>query len=34
VPGLTFIGLLFQLDNASANLLGMDRDAAYLAGRW
>jgi putative flavoprotein involved in K+ transport len=34
VPGLSFLGLLFQLDNGSANLLGMARDAAYLAGRW
>jgi putative flavoprotein involved in K+ transport len=34
VPGLSFLGLLFQLDNASANLLGMERDAAYLASRW
>ena len=34
VPGLTFIGLLFQHDNASANLAGVARDAAYLAARW
>lgn len=34
VPGLSFLGLLFQLDNGSANLIGMQRDAAYLAGRW
>jgi putative flavoprotein involved in K+ transport len=34
VPGLTFIGLLWQLDNASANLAGVARDAEYLASRW
>jgi putative flavoprotein involved in K+ transport len=34
VPGLTFIGLLFQLDNGSANLTGVARDAEYLASRW
>ena len=34
VPGLTFIGLLWQHTIASANLLGMDLDAAYLASRW
>lgn len=34
VPGLTFLGLLFQLDNASANLTGVARDAEYLASRW
>lgn len=34
VPGLSFLGLLFQLDNGSANLIGMQRDAAFLTGRW
>ena len=34
VPGLTFIGMLFQLDNGSANLTGVARDAEYLASRW
>jgi putative flavoprotein involved in K+ transport len=34
VPGLTFIGLLWQLNNASANLTGVAQDAEYLASRW
>jgi putative flavoprotein involved in K+ transport len=34
VPGLTFIGLLWQLNNASANLTGVSVDAEYLASRW
>lgn len=34
VPGLSLIGTLFQHDNASANLIGVERDAAYLAARW
>ena len=34
VPGLSFIGLLFQHDNGSANLAGVGRDAAYLASTW
>lgn len=34
IPGLTFIGMLFQLDNGSANLTGVARDAEYLASRW
>ncbi len=34
VPGLTFIGLLWQHDNASANLAGVGSDAEYLAARW
>jgi putative flavoprotein involved in K+ transport len=34
VPGLTFLGLLWQHDNASANLAGVARDAEYLASRW
>jgi putative flavoprotein involved in K+ transport len=34
VPGLTFIGLLWQLNNASANLTGVGIDAAYLVSRW
>ena len=34
VPGLSFIGMLWQRDNASANLAGVGRDAEYLASRW
>ena len=34
VPGLTFIGLLWQRNNASANLAGVASDAEYLASRW
>ncbi len=34
VPGLTFLGLLFQHNNGSANLAGVAVDAAYLASRW
>lgn len=34
VPGLTFIGLLWQLNNSSANLTGVAVDAEYLASRW
>jgi putative flavoprotein involved in K+ transport len=34
IPGLTFIGLLWQLNNASANLGGVAADADYLASRW
>jgi putative flavoprotein involved in K+ transport len=34
VPGLSFIGMLWQRDNASANLSGVARDADYLASRW
>lgn len=34
VPGLTFLGLLWQLNNASANLTGVAADAEYLASRW
>ena len=34
VPGLTFIGLLWQHTNASANLAGVVVDAEYLASRW
>jgi putative flavoprotein involved in K+ transport len=33
VPGLTFLGMLWQHDNASANLGGVARDAEYLASR-
>ena len=33
VPGLTFIGLLWQLNNTSANLSGVAVDAEYLASR-
>jgi putative flavoprotein involved in K+ transport len=34
VPGLTFLGLLWQHNQASANLAGVASDAAYLASRW
>lgn len=34
VPGLTAIGMLLQLNNGSANLIGVHLDAAYLASRW
>jgi putative flavoprotein involved in K+ transport len=34
VPGLTFIGLLWQHTNASANLAGVAVDAESLAARW
>jgi putative flavoprotein involved in K+ transport len=34
VPGLTFIGMLWQRDNASANLAGVARDAEHLASHW
>jgi putative flavoprotein involved in K+ transport len=34
VAGLSFIGMLWQRDNASANLAGVARDAEYLASRW
>lgn len=34
VPGLSFIGLLWQHTNASANLLGVFADAGYLVSRW
>ncbi len=34
LPGLTFIGLLWQHNNASANLGGVAVDAEYLASRW
>ena len=34
MPGLTFIGLLWQHTIASANLVGVDLDGAYLASRW
>jgi putative flavoprotein involved in K+ transport len=34
VPGLSFIGLLLQHNNASANLAGVALDAEYLASRW
>jgi len=34
VPGLTFIGLLWQYNQASANLAGVAADAEYLASRW
>ena len=34
VPGLMMLGMLFQHDNASANLVGVARDAEYLVSRW
>ena len=34
IPGLEFIGLLWQRNNASANLAGVASDAEYLASRW
>jgi putative flavoprotein involved in K+ transport len=34
VPGLMMLGMLFQHDNASANLVGVARDADYLVSRW
>jgi putative flavoprotein involved in K+ transport len=34
VPGLTFLGLLWQHNNGSANLAGVAVDAEYLAARW
>jgi putative flavoprotein involved in K+ transport len=34
VPGLTFIGLLWQHNQASANFVGVAADADYLASRW
>ena len=34
IPGLTFIGLLWQHNQTSANLVGVAADAAYLASRW
>jgi len=34
VPGLTAIGMQWQHTAASANLIGMHLDAAYIASRW
>ena len=34
IPGLTFIGLLWQHNQASANFAGVAADAAYLASQW
>jgi putative flavoprotein involved in K+ transport len=34
VPGLTFLGLLWQYNQASANLAGVAADAEYLAPFW
>ena len=34
VPGLTFIGLLWQHNQASANFVGVAADGAYLASQW
>jgi putative flavoprotein involved in K+ transport len=34
VPGLTFIGLLWQHNQTSANFVGVAGDAEYLASRW
>jgi putative flavoprotein involved in K+ transport len=34
VAGLTFLGLLWQHNQASANLAGVAKDAEYLTSRW
>jgi len=34
VPGLSFLGLLWQFNQASANLVGVAMDARYLSERW
>lgn len=34
IPGLTFIGMLWQVDGTSANLAGVARDAIALARHW
>jgi putative flavoprotein involved in K+ transport len=34
VPGLSFIGLLWQYNQASANFVGVAADAAFLVSRW
>ncbi|HEX5823825.1 MAG TPA: NAD(P)-binding domain-containing protein [Candidatus Limnocylindrales bacterium] len=34
VPGLSFLGLLWQFNQASGNLSGLALDARYLAERW
>jgi putative flavoprotein involved in K+ transport len=34
VPGLTFLGLLWQHSQASANLGGVAKDAEYLVAQW
>ena len=34
VPGLTFLGLLWQHNQGSANLAGVAKDAEYLVARW
>ncbi len=34
VPGLTFLGLLWQHNQGSANLAGVAKDAEYLVSRW
>jgi putative flavoprotein involved in K+ transport len=34
VPGLSFLGLPWQLNQASATFFGVASDAAYLAERW
>jgi putative flavoprotein involved in K+ transport len=34
VPGLTFLGLPWQLNQGSATFLGVANDARYLAERW
>ena len=33
-PGISFLGMLWQHNNGSANLIGVHLDAAYLAARW
>jgi putative flavoprotein involved in K+ transport len=34
VPGLTFLGLLWQHNQGSANLAGVAKDAEFLAAQW
>ena len=34
IPGLTFLGLLWQRNQASANFVGVAADADYLAAQW
>jgi hypothetical protein len=34
VPGLSFLGVLWQHNQASANLIGVAMDAGHLAEQW
>ena len=34
LPGLAFIGTPFLVDMASANLIGLERDATAVVERW